>query len=199
MARRGALIAFEGLDQSGKQTQARRLRGRLEAAGRRVRTLTFPNYETPVANEIARALAGDRDYAADVLQLLFVANRYESRPRIEHWIDEGVVVICDRYLASSVAYGAAQGLDAAWLYDVQRRLPQPDLTLLLDIAPETAVTRKATGRDRFERDLDLLTRVRAAYRAQAGHPGWVSLDGERAADDVEHDVVRIVRERLALL
>ena len=199
MTPRGALIAFEGLDQSGKQTQARRLRGRLEAVGRRVRALTFPNYETPLANEIARALAGDRDYAADVLQLLFVANRYESRPRIEHWVDEGVVVICDRYLASSVAYGAAQGLDPAWLFEVQRGLPQPDLTLLLDIPPDTAVKRKAMGRDRFERDLDLLTRVRAAYRAQSERPAWVCLDGDRPADEVELDVVRIVRERLGLL
>ena len=76
-------------------------------------------------------------------------------------------LVCDRYLASSIAYGEAQGLDPGWLADIQRFLPPPDLTILLDIAPETAVQRKAAGRDRYERDLALLSRVRDSYRRQA--------------------------------
>jgi dTMP kinase len=91
----------------------------------------------------------------------------------------GTTIVCDRYLASSVAYGEAQGLDPAWLSDIQRFLPLPDLTVLLDIAPDTAVARKATGRDRYERDLALLSRVRQSYRRQASAPGWVSIDGEQ--------------------
>ena len=79
------------------------------------------------------------------MQLMYVANRYERRPDITRWLAEGAVLVCDRYVASSIAYGEAQGLDPQWLTDVQRFLPQPDLTILLDIAPETAVQRKATG------------------------------------------------------
>ena len=67
---RGLLIAFEGLDQSGKQTQTERLRDRLIEAGRQVRLLSFPAYETPIGAEIRRALDGGRDWAADVMQLL---------------------------------------------------------------------------------------------------------------------------------
>jgi hypothetical protein len=55
----------------------------------------------------------------------------------------GTILLCDRYLASSVAYGEAQGLDAAWLTEIQRYLPQPDLTVLLDIVPDVSASRKA--------------------------------------------------------
>ena len=59
-------------------------------------------------------------------------------------------------MASSIAYGEAQGLDPQWLADAQRFLPRPALTIVLDIAPETAVRRKSANRDRYERDLALL-------------------------------------------
>ena len=77
--------------------------------------LSFPDYETAIGAEIGRALHGERDYAADVMQLLYIANRYEYRPQIELWLEQGLIVICDRYLASSIAYGEAQGLDPEWL------------------------------------------------------------------------------------
>ena len=196
--RAGALIVFEGLDQSGKETQASRLRARLEAAGHRVERLAFPDYTTPIAREVERALRGERDYPPDVLQLLFVANRYEHRRQIGEWLESGVIVLCDRYLASSVAYGEAQGIDPSWLFEVQRRLPQPALTVLLDIQPETAVSRKARGRDRFERDLALQARVRASYLRQAEQPSWCRIDGERPVGDVAADVASAVRARLGL-
>ena len=191
------LIAFEGLDQSGKETQARQLRARLQQDGRVVRALSFPDYDTPIGIEIRRALAGEREFGPDVMQLLYVANRYEHRLRLERWLDAGDLVVCDRYRASSVAYGEAQGLDPEWLSDAQRLLPAPDLTIVLDIAPETAVARKATGRDRYERDLALLSRVRASYRRQAADEGWLNLNGERPRDQVSADVVNAVEKLLA--
>jgi dTMP kinase len=193
----GLLIAFEGLDQSGKQTQAESLRDHLRAQGRAAELLSFPDYSTAIGDEIAKALHGGRDYPPDVLQLLYVANRGEKRAQIAAWIAAGVVVICDRYIASSIAYGDAHGLDAAWLAEIQRFLPAPHLTILLDIAPETAVGRKAAARDRFERDLELLGRVRASYRRQAAAPGWVRLEGERAKAEVTGEVIRAVETRLA--
>lgn len=191
------LIAFEGLDQSGKQTQAERLGATLRAEGREVHMLSFPDYTTAIGAEIGRALQGGRDYAADVMQLLYVANRYEYRPRIEAWLAAGAVVIADRYLASSIAYGEAQALDAAWLSAIQRFLPTPALTLLLDIAPETSLARKQSDRDRFERDLPLLARVRDSYRRQAAEGGWVALAGDRDKDAIFAEVLTAVRSRLA--
>jgi dTMP kinase len=192
---RGLLVAFEGLDQSGKQTQAELLRDRLAADGREVRLLSFPDYSTPIGIEIGRALRGERDYGPDVMQLLYVANRYEWKAEIARARDAGVILVCDRYLASSVAYGEAHGVDPAWLVDVQRHLPQPDLTVLLDIPPDVSARRKKTDRDKYERDLALLGRVRASYLRQAGG-GWVRLDADRDRDSLAADVYSMVAARL---
>ncbi len=194
---RGYLVVFEGLDQSGKETQAQLLRDRLKAAGRRVRIVTFPDYGTSLGEEIARALQGERDYSPDVLQLLFVANRYERKPDMEGALESGIVVLCDRYVASTVAYGEAQGLDPEWLGHVQAFLPQPDLTILLDITPETSVGRKSTDRDHFEGNMALLNEVRASYMRQASLAGWTVIDGERDKDAVAVDVANAVDRRLA--
>jgi dTMP kinase len=195
----GLLIAFEGLDQSGKQTQAERLKAEVEARGRTAVLLDFPAYDTRIGKEIQDALHGAREYGPDVMQLLYVANRYEKKPQMEKMLADGTIIICDRYLASSVAYGEAHGLDAGWLREIQRYLPPPDLTILLDIAPETAAGRKTTNRDKYERDLALLSRVRESYRRQAQAADWLRLDGERAKDLVAADVLTAVAPLLARL
>jgi len=189
----GFLIAFEGLDQSGKQTQAELLRDRLKQDGHKSRLVSFPDYGTSIGEEIARALQGEREYGADVMQLLYVANRYERKPDLQRWLDGGLILVCDRYRASSIAYGEASGLDPAWLTAMQEYLPPAALTILLDICPETAATRKAADRDRYERDLALLGRVRESYRRQAGAGGWVVIDGERSKDAVAADVYEAAR------
>jgi dTMP kinase len=193
---RGLLIAFEGLDQSGKQTQTELLRDRLADAGRQVRLLSFPAYETPIGTEIRRALTGEREWGAEVMQLLYIANRYEERPLIDRELTRGTILVCDRYMASSIAYGESQGLDGSWLRDVQRHLPQPDLTFLLDIEPEVSARRKTADRDKYERDLALLARVRESYLRQAGSPGWVRLDADRDRDAVAKDVFEAVKPLL---
>jgi dTMP kinase len=192
----GVLIAFEGLDQSGKQTQAEGVRDEVLSRGRECRLLSFPDYTTPIGSEIGKALHGEREYGADVMQLLYVANRHERRDEMKQLLEAGVVLVCDRYIASSIAYGEAQGLDAVWLAEIQKFLPTPDLTVLLDIAPETAVGRKASGRDKYERDLQLLSRVRDSYRRQAAQQGWLRLDGERPREAVAADVITAVSTRL---
>ncbi len=197
VAMKGLLVAFEGLDQSGKQTQAELLRDRLVAAGRLVRLLSFPAYDTPIGAEIGKALQGVRDYGAEVMQLLYVANRYEWKPQIEWELSRGTVLICDRYLASSVVYGEAQGLDPAWLVDVQKYLPQADVTFLLDIDPAVSASRKTVDRDKYERDLSLLARVRASYHKQAAAAGWETIDADRDRAAVAADVWAVVSRFVA--
>ncbi len=191
----GLLVAFEGLDQSGKQTQAELLRDRLTALGRSVRLMSFPDYTTPIGTEIGRALRGEREWGADVMQLLYVANRYEYKETIAREREAGTVLLCDRYLASSVAYGEAHGLDASWLLQIQRFLPQPDLTILLDIPPAVSARRKTADRDKFERDLALLARVRDSYLRQSAD-GWLRLDADRDRAAVGDDVWMAVSARL---
>jgi dTMP kinase len=188
---RGLLIAFEGLDQSGKQTQAELLRDRLVEHDRFVRLLSFPAYDTPIGEEIGRGLRGERDYGPDVMQLLYIANRYEWKPQIERELQRGTILICDRYLASSIVYGEAFGLDPVWLRDAQKYLPQPHLTFLLDIAPEVSARRKTIDRDKYERDLDLLGRVRASYLHQLSD-GWVRLAADRDRTELASEIYAAV-------
>lgn len=190
---RGRLIAFEGLDQSGKQTQALRLRQSLEAAGLTVVSFDFPDYATPIGTEIGARLRGERTFPPDCLQLLYVANRCEHRPAIEVALAAGQWVVCDRWMASSIAYGEAQGLDPEWLGLIQRVLPPADLTVLLDIAPQDAAARKQQHRDAFEQDLALLGRVRDSYLRQAAStPGWQVVAAARDRDDVTRDVRALI-------
>jgi dTMP kinase len=193
--RHGLLIAFEGLDQSGKQTQAELLRDRLTANARTVRLLSFPDYRTVIGAEIGRALRGERQYGADVMQLLYVANRYEYKGQIVEAIEAGTILVCDRYVASSVAYGEAQGLDRAWLIEIQKYLPQPDVTILLDIRPEASVRRKSQERDKYEQDLALLGRVRDSYLRQAAG-GWVRIEADRDRDAVAAEVFAAITGRV---
>jgi len=194
----GWLIAFEGLDQSGKETQAQLLRERLREAGRKVRLLSFPDYGTSIGEEIARALAGEREYGPDVMQLLFVANRHERREAILQWIENGLILLCDRYRASSVAYGEAQGLDPAWLEAIQTFLPPANLTVFLDIEAKTAAGRKTHDRDKYERDLALLERVSDSYRRQATQSDWVRINGERSKEEIAEDVFATVSGKLGI-
>jgi thymidylate kinase len=79
---------------------------------------------------------------------------------------------------------------------VQKYLPPPTLTVMIDIGPATAVARKRANRDRFEQDLALLERVRLSYQRQARSRHWVAIDGERAIDAVAADVARCVEPLL---
>jgi dTMP kinase len=193
------LIVFEGLDQSGKQTQAELLRDWLKREGHKARVVSFPDYGTSIGEEIARALQGERDYGPEVMQLLYVANRYERKPDLLRWLEGGLTLVCDRYTSSSIAYGEASGLDPDWLVEIQKFLPPPSLTIMLDISPDTAVQRKAVGRDRYERDLAMQARVRESYRRLADLGGWVVLDAERSKDLIAGDVITAVTSRLGPL
>ena len=118
---------------SERQGNAGATPARTPRTGRAARCapLSFPDYDTPIGQEIRKALAGERDFAPDVMQLLYVANRFEYKPRLDAWLAAGDIVICDRYRASSVAYGEAQGLDAA----LARRDPAPSAGARRDGAP----------------------------------------------------------------
>jgi dTMP kinase len=106
------------------------------------------------------------------------------------------MVVCDRYLASSVAYGEAQGLDARWLRSIQEYLPQPDVTILLDMPPEVSARRKQSDRDKYERDLALLGRVRRSYLRQAEEQRWLRLDADRDRDVVAADIYAAIAPRM---
>jgi dTMP kinase len=189
---RGKLIAVEGIDQAGKQTVCEWLVGELRRRGIPAEHTGFPDYATPLGQEIAAFLRGERTYPAEARQLLYAANRWERAAEIGAWLDDGRAVVVDRYIASGVAYGAAQGLDMAWMLDVERGLRPADLTLLLDITPEVSLSRKTTARDAYEERLDLLSGARAAYLTLARSPGWHVVDANADRETVRKRVQAVL-------
>jgi dTMP kinase len=197
----GLFVTIEGIDRSGKTTQARRL---VETLGDDALLVREPG-GTP-AGERIRELLKDPSLSLDARSeaLLFAAARAELvevviRPALE----QGGVVISDRFLDSSLAYqGHARGLGE----DEVRRINQwaisglePDLTVLLRIDPELAA-RRAGQTDRFEDEGAALQRaVAEAYErlAAAAPERWQAVDADRGADAVHADVLALVERARA--
>ena len=170
------LIAIEGIDQAGKATQAELLFRHIQSLYQPTTLVSFPDYKTTIGGMIRQALEDDFDWRPKPLQLLCAANRFERQAEIEKWLAAGIIVVCDRYIASGIAYGAALGVETEWLTRIHQPLPQPDWTILLDISPRAAARRKTSRRDAYERNLELLAAVRTSYLAQAAEQNWTVLD-----------------------
>ena len=199
----GRFITFEGIDGSGKSTQARRLAETLRAQG--VDTvLTREPGGSPGAEEIRRmVLEGDPSrWSAETEVLLFTAARRDHLERlIEPALAAGKTVICDRFADSTRMYqGLSRGnlrgkVDALHELMIGR---EPDLTLLIDMDPATGLKRargRQGGEERFEDfGLELQTRMRAGFLklAQEFSDRFRVIDGNRPADEVAKDVLACV-------
>jgi dTMP kinase len=203
-------LSFEGIDGSGKSTQARRLAAALAAAGREV-VLTREPGGSPGAEEIRRlVLEGDPDrWSPETEILLFTAARRDHLERtIRPALARGAVVICDRFADSTRLYQGSARADGARLRrlvdDLHARLigVEPDLTLLIDIDPALGLGRAQARRGaerRFEdMGLALQTRLRAGFLTlAAGNPQRIAvIDGSRGEDAVAAEVLARVTARL---
>ena len=206
---RGLFISLEGIDGSGKSTQARLLADHLRASGREV-VLTREPGGSPGAEEIrALVLQGDPDrWSAETEILLFTAARRDHLERtIRPAQAAGKVVICDRFADSTRMY---QGLSRGDLRETVDRLHalmigiEPDLTLLIDMDPEQGLSRalsRQTAEERFEDFGEALqVAMREGFLALAQeYPARVRVvDGNRGIEEIATDVQRIVGERLAV-
>jgi dTMP kinase len=196
----GLFVTFEGIDRSGKSTQARML---AEALGDDALGVREPG-GTP-AGERVRDLLKDADVplGAEAEALLFAAARAELVARvIRPALEDGRVVVSDRLLDSSLAYqGGARGLGVDEVERINRFATgglAPDLTFLLEIEPAAAAARAGES-DRFEDEgLALQTAVLEAYeRLVAADPGrWRRIDATRPPDEVHADVLSEVKGAL---
>lgn len=186
--KRATIVAFEGIDQSGKETQALRLAERLQQEGKTVWLGGFPDYETAIGSEIRKFLDGERDYNPQTRQMLFVANRYEKLDAIRAELQRVDYIILDRYKASGLAYGLITGLDMEWCIALERYLPDPDVVLLFDTPVEESFKRKSVGRDRYEQERDFLVSVRDAYVELAKRYDWAVLASDQDVDTLTEKV-----------
>ena len=175
MRLRGRFITLEGGEGAGKSTNLAFVRGYLERAGVELLATREPG-GTPLAEQIRALLLEVRDEPVaglTELLLMFAARAQHLAQVIEPALARGAWVLCDRFTDATYAYqGAGRGLDHATIALLEHLVHgqlQPDLTLYLDLAPDTARTRMA-GRalDRFEREqADFFARVREGYLARA--------------------------------
>ncbi len=188
-------IVLEGLDGAGKSTQVKLLQQKLAEAGKSYEYLHFPRFDAPIYGDlIARFLRGELGSVDSVdpylVALIYAGDRADAADMIRGWLDQGKVVIVDRYVYSNVGYQCAKVEDEAerirlrnWIVELEygyNGIPRPDISLFLDV-PFSFTKRKLEenreGDDRqylhgktdiHEASLSLQERVRRVYLAQEG-------------------------------
>lgn len=203
---RGLFVAIEGIDGSGTTTQAEALTEALNHAGFDV-WLTGEPTTGEIAGLIRRILRReDPNPGAVALALLFAADRAEHQELLLHHLGQGRIVVCCRYLLSSLAYQSTEiqplsgwGRVEDWLRSINDRTWRPDLTLLLDCPAEVAAARRAArGRPHELLETDSLDVVRRRYlQLQKRQQGSTSIiDATLPKNEVTRSIVDLVQQEL---
>ncbi len=208
MIPKGSFITFEGIDGSGKSTQARKLAEHLQAQGRDV-VLTREPGGSEGAEEIrALVLQGEPDrWSAETEILLFTAARRDHLERtILPAIEAGKVVICDRFADSTRMYQGLSRGDLRGTVDQLHKLMigrEPDMTILIDMDSNTGLSRALSRQgveERFETfGADLQAQMRAGFLSLAEEfkERFVVINGARSIGEVSVDVCQTVDDHLA--
>lgn len=221
----GILIAIDGVDASGKQTQSQLVYEKLLAAGINVRLVSFPAYHSDSSVLVKMYLNGDfgskpEDVNAYAASTFFAADRFASFRR--DWkqdYDNGYVIIADRYVQSNMIHQASKLKPEEkkafidWLYDLEYRvygLPQPDVTIFLDMPPEKAAELMAerankidqsSTKDIHERSVDYLKASYDNALQIAGGFGWKHVsctykNDIRTIEDINNEIMNIVTDTI---
>jgi len=195
MEGKAALIVIEGLDGSGKTTQAKLL----VRALRKTRNAVFT--AEPSKGEIGRfirkrILYGEKRVPTAVEALLFAADRIDHvRNEVAPMLAEGKTVVCDRYLYSSLAYQGSAGLSIDWIQTINQHAQRPDLALFIDVNPETMLKR-LTRRKSVMENLETQKKVREIYLHFVTNGELTKVDGEKDKAEVAQGILKIVSEFL---
>lgn len=196
MKKKGVLICIEGLDASGKTTHAHWLVRNLRRGGFDALYTTEPSL-----GEIGRfnrtyILQRKRRVPSVVEALLFAVDRFDHvEKEVKPALEEGKIVVSDRYVYSSLAYQGAAGLDIKWIEEINRLALTPDLALYIDVPPEVVVKRMRRKKSVMER-LGTQRRVREVYMKFVEKGKLVSVDGNRRKNEVAKDILTVVLDFL---
>jgi dTMP kinase len=214
----GCFIVVEGIDGSGKSEQFQRLTKRLKKRGYKLVATREPTKVYPVGRLIEKVLREEEQVSEEALALLFAADRADHTERkIKPALEEGAVVVSDRYVHSSLAYqsrGMSKELDLDWIRMINRHALEPDAVILLDISPEVGQARLSNGQVRIKdhsyfENISQQKRIRKVYLevlnlhgspmdsekvvvSQAGGTKVYCVDGALPVDEVEKIVWRHV-------
>lgn len=148
--RTGLFVVFEGIDRSGKSTQYEELLRILFMTRKNVLGIRFPDRQTETGKIINDYLEKKIELNKEEIYQLFAKNRHEVKDKIVKHLQEGYVVVCDRYVPSGITYGMANGLSNEWCLEREKGLPKPDMIFFMDISPKDAIKRKGFGEEKFE-------------------------------------------------
>jgi dTMP kinase len=189
----GKIIVLEGIDKSGKTTQSKLLVDYISSkTSFSAMQMNFPNYNTLSGIEIHRYLKGQTLYNPHALHVLFTLNRYEEKPVIERLLDEGSIIVMNRYYQSNIIYGLADGIiKREWLESLDSEMPQANLTIILDISVEESMSRNPNP-DVNEQEKDYLGSVRSYFIKYADVYGWRIIDANcKSKEEVHREVIKL--------
>jgi len=195
VATRGKIIVIEGTDKAGKTSQSRMLAETLKVSGKVCVILDFPDYTTPIGMEIKAFLGGKRDYLPEVKHLLFSANRWEKKKEIESMLENGTIIVMNRYWQSNLVYGVANGMDINWLLRLDKGLPKEDIVLVILVNPNISAKR-AEMQDAFESDPQLAAKAYKNYLKFAKQYRWKVIDGSKSKEQVHQEITKMIRKEL---
>jgi len=194
--KKGMLVVFEGIDGSGKSSCMASV---ASALGKNADVIVTSE---PTKGKIGMLIRSLHDVTPETEALLFVADRAEHTRDMKKWIDEGNIVLCDRYYASTLAYQSAdlngRSADIGWLKRINDDvIIEPDMTILFDIDPAIGLERVESrgSKSKFER-LGYLKDVRANYLKIAEERNFIIIDASRTADEVFNDVMHHISKTM---
>jgi len=192
MRKKGAFICIEGLDASGKNTQAKLLVKNLKRKGHDAIYTTEPS-RGRIGRLIRRHVLLGENRLSEVLEaLLFAADRVDHLEReVTPALKAKRIVVSDRYLYSSLAYQGGAGLDLKWIEEINRWAVKPDLTLYLDIPPEVVLQRLRRKKSVME-TLHNQQRVRDIYLKLVKAHNLRVIDGNKPKTEVAKGILNIV-------
>ena len=191
----GKFIVFEGIDKSGKETQAKMLYDYLHNKGIPVTYTEEPTDKNAIGRLIKKWLVGQATITSgEAITLMYTADRFEHlKKTIIPSLNTGKNVICDRYFYSTIAYESAIfGMDKEWIRTLHKDIRKPDVVIFIDIDPEISLKRKrALPNDRLEK-VDLLKKVREAYKELINEEKFFVINGNRTKEEVFKDVAIVI-------
>ena len=189
------LVNLEGIDGCGKSTQSKLLKEKLEEEGEKVIILKEPT-KKPHGQKLWDMLRGKRKATNEEILELFVLDRKQHvEEKIQPALDDGTVVLMDRYYYSSMAYQVAGGIDMKVIREKHSFAPKPDLVLIFDL-PVTVALERVRGHseaDEFEKE-EHLEKVRKAYLNLESDPLVEIVDSARTPESIFKDVWKLVSE-----
>lgn len=192
----GKFIVIEGLDGSGKSAQVDLIIEFLKEQGKKVVVTREPTTESEAGKTIKQALRKEITVEPLELQKLYVQDRREHLDnKVIPALNEGKFVVSSRYAFSTFAYGYSDGLDVDMLVDLNKEFLLPDLTIIVDVKPESCVERienRGEPKELFEK-LEKLTKVNEIYKKiKDMFQNVVVVNGEKSIPEVFEDIKKEV-------